>query len=304
MFFDSLEALNRFIDEMKVNSCLNFTSELMTEGQLHFLDVNLSVQENGTIKRGVYVKPTDKGNYVNFDSFLPMSYKISLIKTLVHRAYKITSNWESFDVEMKRITQNLINSNYPISVIEKVMNKTIESLFTGTHTNQKENVNIYYRTFRPIDWEKDKYFLSRVIKQHVLPKEKGKEVKLVLYYKPKKLGNLLHTKVDVAEEEKHGLVYSFNCPEVGCNASYIGYTTNKLLDRISQHKAKLSNIFQHYNKSHRKTPGDDMAKSFKILFMDTDDRNLRMAEALYIKELKPAINKQFNNLALTLHVFN
>lgn len=108
----------------------------------------------------------------------------------------------------------------------------------------------------------------------------------------------------VPDDEKHGLVYNFVCPEDSCNASYIGYTSNRLLVRMRQHKYEPSNIQAHYVQVHKKKPNSDIFNNFKILFMDHSDYNVRIAEALFIKSMKPSINKQFNNMALTLHVFN
>ena len=33
------------------------------------------------------------GLFTNYLSFTPLSYKIGLVKTLIHRAFKICSNW-------------------------------------------------------------------------------------------------------------------------------------------------------------------------------------------------------------------
>ena len=125
-----------------------------------------------------------------------------------------------------------------------------------------------------------------------------------MYYKPKRLANCFTTRETVQDSDKHGLVYIFNCPEDSCNASYIGYTANKLLVRMRQHKYKPSNIQAHYVTRHQKTPNSDFFNQFKILYMDNKEYNVKIAEALYIKAMKPSINKQFNDMALTLHIFN
>ena len=39
------------------------------------------------------VKKTAIGLFTNYLSFTPLSYKIGLVKTLIHRAFKIYSNW-------------------------------------------------------------------------------------------------------------------------------------------------------------------------------------------------------------------
>ena len=43
-------------------------------------------------------------------------------------------------------------------------------------------------------------------------------------------------KLPSPEHETSNVVYQFQCPEVGCSANkYIGYTTNKLVVRMTQH---------------------------------------------------------------------
>jgi hypothetical protein len=107
-------------EALKMNSCLNFTYERPTGDVFQFLDVSLRIEPtSGAISTGIYVKKTDKGLYFDFCSYVPMSYKLALIKTLIYRAFRLCSSWSSFHKEVQRITQNLINNNFPQSVIEK-----------------------------------------------------------------------------------------------------------------------------------------------------------------------------------------
>jgi hypothetical protein len=235
---------------------------------------------------------------------MPYNYKISLIKTLIHRAYKIASTWELFDMEVKRILKNLINNNYPQEIVERVISNTINKLYVKKeHENELQNVTFFYRTYRPYDWVNDQRFLTNIINDHLQPTP-GVNLKLRMYYKPKRISNLFSNRLSLPDYDKHGLVYNFSCPEDGCNASYIGYTANRLLVRMGQHKNKQSKIHSHLMEAHNKTPTDDIFPHFKILYMDHSDYNVRTAEALFIKSSKPSINKQFKDMALTLHLFN
>ena len=62
---------------------INFTFEKQNGGKLAFLDILIS-SESDNFCTSVFRKKTSVGLYCNFSSFSPFSYKIGLIKTLLH----------------------------------------------------------------------------------------------------------------------------------------------------------------------------------------------------------------------------
>ena len=94
---DIICLLNCEIDAMKFFDYLNFRHlnikfHLKSNGgKLAFLDI-LIPNENDNICASVFRKKTSVGLYTNFASFTPFSYKIGLIKTLLHRAFQISSS--------------------------------------------------------------------------------------------------------------------------------------------------------------------------------------------------------------------
>ena len=107
----------------------------------------------------------------------------------------------------------------------------------------------------------------------------------------------------LSEDYRSYVVYHFNCKEVGCNSSYVGYTTNTLRTRIMQHRYKPSKIWKHYTMDHKSPPTAEIANCFKILFQVGNFNYLRIAESLFIKKLKPDINVKFNEMNECLNVF-
>ena len=81
MTFSFLEYLNT------KHRTIMFTKELNVDGNLPFLDV--LVDNKNTFTTSVYHKPTFAGLLTNIRSFIPLGYKIRLIKTLLDRIYKI-----------------------------------------------------------------------------------------------------------------------------------------------------------------------------------------------------------------------
>ena len=71
------------------------TSETENENSISFLDIKISRNHNKLMTL-VYRKPTFSRVFTNFGSFIPKSYKCNLLFTLLHRAFKLCSNFERF----------------------------------------------------------------------------------------------------------------------------------------------------------------------------------------------------------------
>jgi hypothetical protein len=85
-------------------SVLKFTYEINNVNKLNFLDVHINISEDKqSFVTSVYTKETNNGDCLNFLSLCPFRYKIGVIKTMLHRAYCISSTWELFDLEIRRL---------------------------------------------------------------------------------------------------------------------------------------------------------------------------------------------------------
>ena len=72
---------------------IKFTMEVEKDEKLPFLDVLIS-SKNDNFETSVYRKQTFTGLFMNFRSFLPETYKLGLISTLIDRIYKISQTRE------------------------------------------------------------------------------------------------------------------------------------------------------------------------------------------------------------------
>ena len=96
VLFRSQDHLIKFRDYFnKCHPNMNFTFEQEKNGKLSFLDVDVS-RDGNTFVTSVSRKPTFSGVYSHFDSFLPSTYKIGMIYTLVFRCFRICSDWNKF----------------------------------------------------------------------------------------------------------------------------------------------------------------------------------------------------------------
>ena len=90
---DSLNFLN-FLNNRHPN--IKFTVEKQNNHSIAFLDVFISGINNQNLTLQTHHKSTYTGLLLNFKSFTSFSYKISLIKCLIYRLFKICNTWNSF----------------------------------------------------------------------------------------------------------------------------------------------------------------------------------------------------------------
>ena len=67
---------------------IKFSIEKEKDGCLPFVDVNI-FRENENFATNVYRKRTFSGVYANFESFIPETYKVSLIQSLLFRCFSL-----------------------------------------------------------------------------------------------------------------------------------------------------------------------------------------------------------------------
>ena len=91
-----------------------------------------------------YPKLTYTGLLLNFKSFTSFSYKISLIKCLTNRSFKICNNWNSFHNDTENIKSNLIKNAYPPFLIDKVIKKYLDYKFSSNQNQLKDKRDVYY----------------------------------------------------------------------------------------------------------------------------------------------------------------
>ena len=111
MVINKVDDVRHIMHQFESNSVLKFTFEIEKSKQLAFLDCLVHRFEN-RFKTSVYVKNTNFGDCINFHSICPDRYKTGVIKTLLHRAYHISSDPAIFYTEVQRLTQLFTNNNF------------------------------------------------------------------------------------------------------------------------------------------------------------------------------------------------
>ena len=85
--------INTFIHSLIPS--ISFTMELATNGKLPFLGLEI-VKLMSRLETKVYKKPTDTGLLLHYRSHVDVRYKQSLLKTMLNREFKLSSNWQLF----------------------------------------------------------------------------------------------------------------------------------------------------------------------------------------------------------------
>ena len=106
---------------------IKFTIELPGTNGLPFLDT-LNKPTSISIKSTVYRKPTHTDKYLDYNSNHPISAKLSVIHTLIHRAKQACSTPEFLAKEMDHLYRVLWDNHYPTQffhqgIPQKKMNK-------------------------------------------------------------------------------------------------------------------------------------------------------------------------------------
>ena len=103
-------------------------------------------------------------------------------------------------------------------------------------------------------------------------------------------------------DEKHlsNFIYKFDCRNKKCNDNYVGETARHKKVRESEHagKDKESHVFKHTQATKHLRANE---KNFVILAKNYENRRKRkLAEALFIRDRKPTLNKQKDSYKLVL----
>ena len=298
---DHLKALKASFEEQSV---LKFTYELSDQNKIAFLDVWIEA-DGGKCATSVYRKPTDEGNCLNARSECPERYKSSVIKSFVRRALTHCSTWEKVNAELTRTRQVLINNGYSNLQVDAEIKAQMDSRHDGKTQEKKDKINIFYRSQMNSEYQQEERAIRNIITSHVECTDSDKRLNIIIYYNTSKtsslvLQNNMYIKQQRQKQNGHlqrtNVIYRYNCPEAGCRRlhtdTYIGATTTTLSRRLTMHLQEGA-IKKHAKQHHKRDiTRQDLVNNTDIIETCNDHRRIWVAEALYIREFSPYINKQ------------
>ena len=135
---DKVEHIDHLIETLQNQSVLKFTKEVEVNNELPFLDVIVH-RNKSSFSTSVFIKPTNHGFCLNGISECSDAYKESTVNAYINRALTHSSTKEQLDKELIRIKNMLLNNNYKIETINKIIDYKLKN-HNINNNNQKNNV--------------------------------------------------------------------------------------------------------------------------------------------------------------------
>ena len=148
VLFNSPEYLKRFqsyLNSCHVNIC--FIIENENDNRISFLDVDITC-EQGKFTASVYRKPTFSGIYIHFYSFLPSTYNIGMIHTLVFRCFGNCSCWTKFHLELVELMDVSKDNGYPENFIKYCFKEFLDN----KHRMQEKMITVAKKHCPSLSW--------------------------------------------------------------------------------------------------------------------------------------------------------
>jgi len=290
------------------HSNMKFTCEVETNNSLHFIGLTImhSVLPNNMFgfSTSVYRKPTSTSLYMNFNSFTPLQYRLSVFKCLVYRALRLCSSWQLIHNEIQTLRSMLLRNSFPSWILDRIIksliNSSINPLIKFGPAKERVYIGLPYLG-KQTDVVRRK--IINICKQFIPHKD------VIVYFKPgRRVANYFRTKDVTPIDLRSRIVYQYTC--ASCQASYVGQTSRHLRHRVAEHrgvshltynevKNKVhSNIREHCHHC----PGSVCSQqNFKVLASGSSEQELLVKERLLIARLKPNLNGNTGSSDLLLY---
>ena len=108
----------------------------MIEKQVNHSIASLDAFISGIDNPNLTLETYHKSSYIGF----LLNFKISWIKCLIDRSFKICNNWNSFYKDIENIKSNLSKNVYPPFLIDKFIKKYLDHQFFSNHNQLKETL--------------------------------------------------------------------------------------------------------------------------------------------------------------------
>lgn len=251
----------------------------------------------------VYRKPTSTALFTNYNSFTPLAYRLSVLKCLIYRAYRLCSSWSLFHDEITVLRSMLLRNAYPSWILDRVIKLSVSNLIKP---NIKFGPN-KERLYIGLPYlGKTTDAIRRAIKQ--ICKEFIPHKDVIVFCKPgRRIANFFRVKDTTPFDLRSHVVYEYTCAE--CHFSYIGQTSRHLRHRVAEHAGishltgrPVKTIIHSSIHDHcMQCRGSGCAlRNFKILATGNNELELLVKERLLIDRKKPSLNGNVGSFELLL----
>ena len=149
---EGLDNLKIFVDYLNsIHPTIKFTSS-HSATNVPFLDVNVSLTNDGNICTDLYTKPTDKHQHLLYSSCHPLHTKKAIPFSLALRLRRICSTDETFNTRAAQLTTYLLKRGYNHNVVTKQIQRAADiprRLALQTKDGNKPKRIPFITTFNP-----------------------------------------------------------------------------------------------------------------------------------------------------------
>ena len=217
-----------------------------------------------------------------FQSLAPKRYKRSVVSGFVHRIYRACSSWNNFHESLEKAQRVLEQNQYPPEfygpIIKETLTNIMEDMKQTEQTKKKDNNTS--DTFMLLLQYRGKCSEAYARALHHI------EAPCRIVFTLRKLKTVMPSlKPPVDKMIKSGVVYQLNCPR--CDSCYVGQTSRHLRSRFREHINNSGPVKHHLTKCKTRMTEENVSV---LGSTNKGEVHLLTLEALWIRELQPAIN--------------
>jgi hypothetical protein len=231
-----LEILNSYDNEIQ------FTCEEEKKRKLSFLDVKIRRTKTALIPfaTSIHRKPTFTGLLLKWSSYVPKTYKISAISSMIYRAIKICSTFKLMTREFSFIRKLARQNGYPINFIGAQIRQTLNRYY-----NQKDSAPSETSTAAILGAKKKEQAYVDIPYFDKTTEKLGKKlIKIAASVRPQlhvqpiprpppAISTFFSSKDKIPTSLQSGVVYEISCQN--CHATYVGKTLRQIQRRLHEH---------------------------------------------------------------------
>ena len=181
--------------------------------------------------------PTFSGVFTNFQRFIRDIYNHGLTETLLHRSFRLCSNYENFHREIETLKSILKRNSYPHNLVNHCIKKFLNKLFVQRDLNftipKRELICVLpYLGKASLDLRTK---LRRTIERNLLFC---------------KLKMIFRSKCRLNKKVRSGIICHYRCSK--CNVNYYGKTFRHFYTRVVEHLG-ISNLTEKLLKNVKKS---------------------------------------------------
>ncbi|XP_068699013.1 uncharacterized protein [Montipora foliosa] len=224
----NIETASNFLDTLnKAHSSVKFTMETECNGMLPFLGIQL-LNRSPQIETKVYIKHTNSGLFLHYQSHVDNRYKRGLLRTMLDQVRRLSSSWTHCSDKCDRLKTVFSRLKY----LKHLVNSTIKSFVDSKVYNHPQPLS-------PSQERDDAIRLVLPFKDQIsadIVRKQLKDLSLKVHttiqpvFVSRKIEQELHvkeTKPPIVNQQF--IVYGFQCDL--CDAGYVGYTRGHLHNR-------------------------------------------------------------------------